>query len=43
MAIIDGKAIAEEIRGDLKEEVNELKNEGRVPGLSVVLVGNNPA
>lgn len=39
-AIIDGKAIAETIRQELKIEVEELKSKfGASPGLAVVLVG----
>jgi methylenetetrahydrofolate dehydrogenase (NADP+)/methenyltetrahydrofolate cyclohydrolase len=41
--IIDGKQIAEEIRGELKAEVAELKAKGIVPGLGVILVGADPA
>ncbi|MDZ7672684.1 MAG: bifunctional methylenetetrahydrofolate dehydrogenase/methenyltetrahydrofolate cyclohydrolase FolD [Halanaerobiales bacterium] len=41
--IIDGKQIAKNIRMELKEEIKDLKEEGRVPGLTVVMVGNNPA
>ncbi len=41
--IIDGKGIAKIIRKELKEKVNELSKEGRVPGLTVVLVGDSPA
>jgi methylenetetrahydrofolate dehydrogenase (NADP+)/methenyltetrahydrofolate cyclohydrolase len=42
--IIDGKAIAEKIRGEIKNEVDELKFKlGRAPGLAVVLVGEDPA
>jgi methylenetetrahydrofolate dehydrogenase (NADP+)/methenyltetrahydrofolate cyclohydrolase len=41
--IIDGKQIAKNIRMELKEEIKDLKAEGRVPGLTVVMVGNNPA
>ncbi|KAL4420158.1 hypothetical protein ABPG77_008294 [Micractinium sp. CCAP 211/92] len=38
--LIDGKAIAEEIRRELKAEVEELqKKYGKAPGLAVVLVG----
>ena len=38
--LIDGKAIAETIRKELKEEVDHLKARfGRTPGLAVVLVG----
>jgi len=41
--IIDGKAIAEEIRGDLKVQIADLARRKIVPGLAVVLVGENPA
>lgn len=43
-AIIDGKTIALRIREGVKAEVEALKKErGITPGLSVVLVGENPA
>lgn len=41
--IIDGKLIANEIREDLKKEVEKLKSEGITPGLGVILVGADPA
>ena len=41
--IIDGKAIAEKLRDQLAGEVAKLKDNGVVPGLAVVLVGENPA
>lgn len=42
--IIDGKAISEKIRAEVKTETEKLKNErGVTPGLAVVLVGDNPA
>jgi methylenetetrahydrofolate dehydrogenase (NADP+)/methenyltetrahydrofolate cyclohydrolase len=41
--IIDGKAIAEEMRRELSEEVAELSKKGIVPGLGVILVGADPA
>jgi methylenetetrahydrofolate dehydrogenase (NADP+)/methenyltetrahydrofolate cyclohydrolase len=41
--IIDGKAIAQQVRNELKEEVARLKAQGIVPGLTVILVGNHPA
>jgi len=41
--IIDGKQIAEELRAELKEEIAKLKQKGIVPGLGVVLVGEDPA
>ena len=42
-SIIDGKKIAAEIREELKAEVEQLKTQGVVPGLGVVLVGDDPA
>jgi len=42
--IIDGKAIAAEIRAEIKQEVDELKaRKGLQPGLVTILVGENPA
>ncbi len=42
--ILDGKAIAQDIRKDVKAEVEKRLAEGRrAPGLAVVLVGENPA
>lgn len=41
--IIDGKAIAQEIRADLAKQVAQLTAQGNTPGLTVVLVGDNPA
>ncbi len=41
--IIDGKAVAAKIKEQIKKEVSLLKEQGKVPGLAVVIVGNNPA
>ncbi len=41
--IIDGKAIAKSMKEEFKQEVANLKEKGITPGLSVILVGNNPA
>jgi len=41
--IIDGKAIAADIRAELKDEVARLKEQNIVPGLGVILVGDDPA
>ena len=42
--IIDGKAIAEKIRSEIKDQVANVINQGnRVPGLAVVQVGQDPA
>lgn len=44
MKIIDGKALAEEIRNELKLEVEILKKDGKkIPHLAAVQVGDNPA
>ncbi len=42
--IIDGKAISATIRAEIAEKVKELKSEkGIVPGLAVIIVGEDPA
>jgi methylenetetrahydrofolate dehydrogenase (NADP+)/methenyltetrahydrofolate cyclohydrolase len=41
--IIDGKQVAADMRAELKEEVAKLKEKGIVPGLGVILVGEDPA
>lgn len=42
--IIDGKKIAKEIEINILKKVKERKKKGkRVPGLAVILIGNNPA
>ncbi|OPZ08737.1 MAG: Bifunctional protein FolD protein [candidate division BRC1 bacterium ADurb.BinA292] len=41
--LIDGKKIAAEIRAELKDEVFKLKHRGVIPGLGVILVGDDPA
>src|SRR3712207_4935120 len=42
--IIDGKAIAAALRADVAREVRRLSQQcGLVPGLAVVLAGNDPA
>ena len=41
--IIDGKSIAAIIRQEVSSEVQSLKKSGKIPGLAVILVGNNPA
>ena len=42
--IIDGKAVAEELRNSIKEAVQSRINQGfRPPGLAVILVGEDPA
>ena len=41
--IIDGKQVAADMRAELKAEVAQLAKKGIVPGLGVVLVGQDPA
>ncbi len=41
--VIDGKAIAAKIRGEIAIDVNRLETAGVKPGLAVVLVGEDPA
>ena len=42
--IIDGKAIASQVRAEVADEVTRLKDgAGVTPGLAVVLVGEDPA
>ena len=40
MELIDGKALAAELRAELKEKIEEME---RKPGLAVVIVGEDPA
>src|SRR5512139_2593398 len=41
--IIDGKAIAAKVRGEVAQAVKELQAKGIAPGLTVVRVGDDPA
>lgn len=41
--LMDGKELSKAKRESMKEEVAALKESGIVPGLAVILVGNNPA
>jgi len=44
MEILDGKKLSKKIEEQVKTDVIKLKEEtGRVPGLAVILVGNDPA
>lgn len=44
MRLIDGKAVSEELKNSLKQDVLEYrKKAGRVPHLAAILVGDNPA
>ncbi|MHB2168456.1 bifunctional methylenetetrahydrofolate dehydrogenase/methenyltetrahydrofolate cyclohydrolase FolD [Alsobacter sp. R-9] len=41
--IIDGKAVAAALRGRIRDHVDRLAKQGVIPGLAVVLVGEDPA
>ena len=41
--ILDGKQIAQDMRDELRVDVEKLKAEGVTPGLGVLLVGDDPA
>lgn len=40
---MDGKALSQKIRGQILAETNTLKEQGIVPGLAVIIVGEDPA
>ena len=40
---MNGKELAKEIRGNLKIEVTELKKQGIIPKLAVIMVGDDKA
>lgn len=42
-SIIDGKTISENVRQEWKERADNLKEKGVLPGLAVIIVGDNPA
>lgn len=41
--LIDGKAIAAQLRTDLAERVRDIRSTGLVPGLAVIIAGDDPA
>lgn len=41
--LIDGKAVAQNVYAELRDEIASLKSRGVIPGLAVVLVGDDPA
>ena len=43
-SLLNGKALAQKIQLELKEQIEQLQpNKGRPPGLAVIMVGDNPA
>tara|TARA_B100001057_G_scaffold480116_2_gene552596 strand:- start:3879 stop:4754 length:876 start_codon:yes stop_codon:yes gene_type:complete len=43
MQLIDGKSVSEKVLKECSAEIEKLAPKGKVPGLAVVLVGNDPA
>ena len=43
MMIIDGKAVSADVKARIKAETQELCGEGIIPGLAVIIVGEDPA
>ena len=43
MQLIDGKSVSEKVLKECSAEIEKLAAKGKVPGLAVVLVGNDPA
>lgn len=41
--IIDGKAVSQKVKDDVRNEVSELNSKGINVGLAVIIVGDNPA
>ena len=41
--LIDGKAIAERVKEEIKSDIETLRKVGTVPGLAAILVGDDPA
>lgn len=43
MILINGKEVAKKIRADIANEIADLKSKGVIPGLAVVIIGEDPA
>ena len=41
--ILDGKAIAQTVRNEVRQQVADLRARGIIPGLAVIVVGDDPA
>ncbi len=40
--IVDGKKLAEQVKVDLTDRISKLATQGIIPGLGIILVGDNP-
>ena len=43
MEILDGKALSQQVETELKARVDAMRGKGQIPGLEVILVGEDPA
>ena len=43
MEILDGKALSRQVEAELKLRVDAMREKGKIPGLEVILVGEDPA
>ena len=43
MALIDGKAVSLQVKQQVKQECDKLKTKGVIPGLAIIIVGDDPA
>ncbi len=43
MTILDGKELSQKVKKEVKQEVEQIKKKGIIPGLAVILVGSDPA
>ena len=41
--VLDGQAIAQKVRSEVRDEVSALTRQGIQPGLAVIIVGDDPA
>jgi len=41
--LIDGRAVAQKVYAELRKEIANLKSQGSIPGLAVILIGDDPA
>ncbi len=43
MEILDGKALSQQVETELKARVDVMREKGQIPGLEVILIGEDPA